>query len=134
MTRRGFASITSLTLLALVAAATVALADRFADDVRQTHDHAIDTQLRQLLAAAAMAVEQGDTEIALPPDLVDDFTVRIDEVIEDDHRTATIRATGPHQTQRQVLTWTRRDGRWRLDQAQLNPSMVRSQPVRGMNH
>jgi len=121
MTRRGFASMTALGLLALVAAAMVALADRFAEDVRQTLDHATDAQLRQLLIAGAVAVEQGDGDIALASELTRDFAVRIDETIENDRRIVTITASDIHQTERQVLIYLRDTNGWRLEQAQLNP-------------
>jgi len=121
MTRRGFASVTGLAMLALVAAALVVMSDRFAEDVRQTYDHKTDTQLRQLLAAAAIAVEQGDDAIALPAELADDFAVRIDQAIDGDHRTVTIHAADAHQTERQVLIYTRDANGWRLEQARLNP-------------
>ncbi len=130
MRRRGFASLAGLGLLALVAAATAALAQRFADDARQTIDHATDAQLRQLLVAAAVAAKQDDVTLALPAELADDFTVRIDESIEGDRRTVTIAADGLHQTERQVLMYTRQASDWRLEQVQLNPLVVRRPSAR----
>src|SRR4051812_1565563 len=71
--RRGFALITAVTLIGLVAMALAAVTLLFSANVRRTRDALADAQLRQLLLAGAqVATEQASSSasvnrIPLPP-------------------------------------------------------------------
>lgn len=66
MTQRGFATMTAMAMVLLVAMVAAALTARFAADARQTQRVEGEAQMRQLMIAGAMAARDGDKTVALP--------------------------------------------------------------------
>ena len=126
--RSGFATATSLTLLAFVAVLLTALGSWIGIEARRTREAAAQTQLRQLLLAGADAAGEetavaGTTHVPLPPDLADggaSLTIDIDMPTPDE-RTATIDASFAGRPARQVVRFARRDGGWGVVSATLDP-------------
>jgi hypothetical protein len=131
--RHGFAGATAVTMLALVGVTIAAMSSMFVAEARRTRDAAIDAQMRQLLiAGAAVAGQQlqspepANTEIrielppapaaegfglVLRPAAAADPGVRVIEVI----------ASWNEREMNQTLRFVRRQDRWALAGARLNP-------------
>lgn len=131
----GFAAVTSIVLLGLVALALTAIASLTALEARRTHAEASRAQLRQLLLAGAADVQAHslkwgdaapteDWRVSLPSDLSGDHAllachcaagaadgearVTVDAALERDHAS-------------QVLQLRHDNGHWRIASAELQP-------------
>lgn len=126
--RRAFATATALTLLAFVAVLLAAMGSGIGLDARRTRAAVDQTQLRQLLHAAALAAAEesldvGTTDLPLPRNLADDsarLTITIAHP-SSSLRTATIEATIAAHQSRQVVHFARRGDSWSLNAAALDP-------------
>jgi hypothetical protein len=84
--RRGVATITALTLLALVGVALATMGTLLAYDARRTRDATDGAQLRQLLIAGAVAAvaDPAPRDVPLPPALGPDAKLTIGRVADAD--------------------------------------------------
>ena len=126
--RRGFATATALTLLALVAVLLAAMGSSIGIEARRTRHAAVETQLRQLLLAGAAAAGEetaaaGTTSVPLPSHLTDDTaSLTINIVMRSPgERTVTIDASVAARHARQVVRFALRDGGWDLVSASIDP-------------
>ncbi len=134
MTRRvnrgkpAFATATALTLLAFVGVLLASMATWVTIDARRTREAAAEAQLRQLLLAGAAAAsdelaQTGAANVPLPSNLADNaarLTIDI-AVPSESQRTATVEASVAARHARQVVQFSRRDGRWHLISATFDP-------------
>lgn len=125
---RAFATATALTLLAFVAVLLAAIGSWIGIEARRTRDAAAETQLRQLLIAGAVAAGDesaaiGTTNVSLPPTLADDAArLTIDIAMPSEvQRTVTVEASVAARHARQIVHFTRQNGRWTLTNATLDP-------------
>ncbi len=125
---RAFATATALTLLAFVAVLLAAMGSAIGIEARRTREAAAQTQLRQLLLAGAAAASDesapiGTTNVPLPSILNDDaprLTIEI-AMPSERLRTAMIETSFATRHARQLAQFSRRDGRWHLISATIDP-------------
>jgi hypothetical protein len=117
--RRGFATIMALTLLALVGVAIAALSVSFAADARRSANAAADAQLRQLLLTGCAAAREqldhgGKVTVPLPNELTSAgaaLNVSIDPPNADVRRAHIDAALGRRHAW-QIVTFQRQASRW----------------------
>jgi hypothetical protein len=124
--RTGFAMITAIMLLSLTAVTITLLGSALVNQARRTQLAAEDAQLRQLLVAGADIARtklssSGSFTVDLPPSLRDEsaaLTIQIQDN-PSGQKIATIKATFPHHSLSQQLTFTSQNSAWQLTGATL---------------
>lgn len=133
---RGFAMLTALAAVAIVAASLLAIGALLVADARRTARAADEAQLRQLLlAGAAIAHDRARhwpdrppaerSDVPLPPDLIaHGASLRIEAAPDaaGERIEVHVSAARGGRTQRQVLHYRRQDGAWKLTGAGLEPT------------
>jgi hypothetical protein len=135
-TRRGFAMLTAIALIGLVAVAMAAAAAVFRLDLRRTTAVMEDAQLRQLLVAGERAareklpaapgpVSASEAPVSLPPALTTrgaTLAVHLSKGPEGDDAIATVEAALAGRVATQTLTYQRGPAGWRVASATLPTS------------
>jgi hypothetical protein len=131
LTRRAFATVAALGLIAVVGVTLAALATLLAGDVKRTVGGAADAQLRQLLIAGEAAARAslahdgapGEVTLALPDELQSTgitLTIRrLDGVPPDAVRFEVTARDSDGRSATQTLHYARAGDRWQLLAAQL---------------
>ena len=129
MQRRGVAAITAVSLLALVGVTLAAMGSLFAAEARRTRDATTEAQLRQLLLSGAAVAGQrapftAEATIELPPLLAADgarLVLRPVKPADGDAVVIDVQAAFADRRMTQRVRYAQRDGRWRVDSADLGP-------------
>jgi len=123
--KSGFATITAIVMLGLVASMLAAMGMMFAADARRTRSAAAEAQLRQLLIAGAADVQQRlnkdqttfDATFATPAE----GNLRVTAAMDGDGvRSVVLANLGPRHAE-QTLRFTRAGEKWKLVAVELRP-------------
>ena len=118
------ATVTAVTMLALVGVTLAAMASLFAAEARRTRDAQTEAQLRQLLVAGAAVAgarpPSSPTTVNLPPSLAGATLTLRPQPSEANVKVIAIEASWDDRQMTQALRYVRSGDAWRLTSAELN--------------